>query len=116
MLLAPYMSYFISFPNQGVFQALLVEVVGQESLPDLQSPLNLYANCSVLFRSWKETKASQFFFPNVNTLETFKVWPILNRMVKVPYPGLTDSSVVTHTGGLELKDFKIQRRSLSHFH
>lgn len=85
------MSYFISSQTRLVFRHSLLRWWGREGLPDLQSPLNLYANCSVLLRSWKETKAGQDFYVcfsrSVNTLETFKVRPTLDRMVKFLYPG-----------------------------
>lgn len=86
---------------------------GPEGLLDLQSPLDLYANCSVLLRSWKETKAGQNFcvcvFPgSVNTLETFKVRPPL----KFPYPGWQILQL-SPTLGAGIKNLQIQRRSLS---
>lgn len=83
MLLCFLYELFHLFPNQGSFQALLAEALGQGSLPDSQSHLRLNANYCVLLRSWKESKAGQecvpmpCLCPTVNTLEIFKVWPTL---------------------------------------
>lgn len=72
---------FHLFPNQGSFQALLAEMLGQESLPDLQSPLNLNVNYLWAPEILERDQCRPGDFPlTMNTLETFKL-STLNRMV-----------------------------------
>lgn len=92
MPLAPYMSCFIFYQIRGVFRHSLLMLWDKKVCliyRALKFICRLFCALPTLERYQSQ---SGDFSPRVNILETFKARPILYRMVKVPYPGVTDSS------------------------
>ena len=118
MLLCFLYELFHLFPNQGSFQALLAEALGQGSLPDLQSHLNLNANYCVLLKSWKETKAGQECVPVPHPLPPPNC-EYFRNLLGLAHIGQDSEGSLSWVGRffslhpywvLKLKNFNIQRR------